>query len=80
MSVMRKASRGGFGWYTTEATWAEWSAMYKIEFEYFNKTGARIGSGVYYKSYRTESEAVRDAEKIYGNSKRFDWYIVDENN
>ena len=53
--------------------------MYKIEFEYFNKTGARVGSGVYYKTYRTESEAVRDAEKIYGNSKRFDWYIVDEN-
>ena len=52
--------------------------MYKIEFEYFNKTGARVGSGVYYKTYRTESEAVRDAEKIYGNSKRFDWYIVDE--
>ena len=54
--------------------------MYKIEFEYFNKTGDRIGSGVYYKLYRTESEAVRDAERIYGNSKRFDWYIVDENN
>ena len=53
--------------------------MYKIEFEYFNKTGVRVGSGVYYKSYRTENEAVRDAEKIYGNSKRFDWYIVDEN-
>ena len=52
--------------------------MYKIEFEYFNKTGVRVGSGVYYKPYRTESEAVRDAEKIYGNSKRFDWYIVNE--
>ena len=54
--------------------------MYKIEFEYFNKTGARVGSGAYYKIYRTESEAVLDAEKIYGNSKRFDWYIVEENN
>ena len=53
--------------------------MYKIWFDYLNKTGARIGSGVYYKSYRRESEAGRDAEKIYGNSKRFDWYIVDEN-
>ena len=52
--------------------------MCKIWFDYFNKTGARIGSGVYCKSYRTESEAVRDAERIYGNSKRFDWYIVDE--
>ena len=54
--------------------------MCKIWFDYFNKTGARIGSGVYCKSYRTESEAVRDAERIYGNSKRFDWYIVNENN
>ena len=53
--------------------------MYKIEFEYFNKTGARVGSGVYSKPYSTESEAVRDAEKLYGNSNRFDWYIVDEN-
>ena len=52
--------------------------MYRIWFDYFNKTGAKIGSGVYYKSYRTESEAVRDAEKIYGNSKRFRWYVVNE--
>ena len=54
--------------------------MCKIWFDYFNKTGDRIGSGVYYKSYRMESEAVRDAERIYGNSKRFNWHIVDENN
>ena len=53
--------------------------MYKTQFEYFNEPGARVGASVYYKPYRTESEAVRDAEKIYGNSKRFDWYITNEN-
>ena len=51
--------------------------MYKIAFDYFDKHGVRVGSGVYYKTYRTEYEAIRDAEQIYGKSKRFDWHIVE---
>ena len=51
--------------------------MYKIAFDYLDKHGARVGSGVYYKFYDTERDAVRDAEKIYGKSKRFDWYIIE---
>lgn len=51
--------------------------MYRIAFDYFDKHGVRVGSGVYYKPYRTEREAMQDAEQIYGNSKRFDWYIVE---
>ena len=51
--------------------------MFRIAFDYFNKHGEPIGSGVYFKVYNSEREAAQDAQRIYGNSKRFDWYIID---